>query len=98
MLGRQLVEDPGAGKVHSRLVMSTDIRGAILHRNQELKKNAGALKPLDWGQWALSIPQLDFQHFKRKYPALFTGTGADRKKAVEAFLRSPESEPYRVKA
>ena len=77
--------------------MSTNIRQAILARNQELRKDPAALKKLDWGRWVLSIPHLDLFNFKKRHPDLFDGAPEDRKRALAKFMASPESEPYKVR-
>ena len=97
VLDRQFAADHGTGRLHSRLVMSTNIRGAILERNKELRRNPDALKDLSFGRLALSIPELDYWHLRKKYPDMFIGPAVDRQRALARFCASPESAPYKVR-
>ncbi len=83
--------------MYTRPVMSTNIRGAILERNKRLRIEQ-PLKKLDWIRQEFSFPDIDYWHIRKKYPDLFEGSIEDRKRAASKFLRSPESEPYRVQA
>jgi len=97
ILSRELVHDQGSDTLHSRLVMSTNIRSAILERNQELRRNPGALQDLSFGRLALSIPELDYWHLRKKYPDMFEGDAETRQRALARFCASPESAPYKVR-
>ena len=97
MLDREIVQDHGESKLRSRLVMSTSIRAAILERNQELRRNPGALQEPEWARWTLSIPALDWEHLKKKYPDLAQPAGDIKDAALAKFMASPESEPYKVR-
>lgn len=97
MLGRELVYSQSEQRVHSRLVMSTDIRSAILERNKELRRNPGAVNDLSFGRLALSIPELDYWHLRKKYPEMFDGDKETRQRALARFCASPESAPYKVR-
>jgi len=77
--------------------MSTDIRGAILERNRELRRNPDALQDLSFGRKVLDIPELDYWHLRAKYPDIFEGDKDTRAKALARFLASPESAPYKVR-
>jgi hypothetical protein len=84
--------------LNSRLVMSTNIRTAILERNQELQRNPGALNDLTFGRMALSIPVLDNHYLVKKYPDLQSDDGPTKQRALAKFMASTESIPYRVRA
>jgi hypothetical protein len=88
--------DHMAGKLRRRLTQPD--RDIILTRNEELRKNRGALRDLDWCQYTLSIPLEDYESLQRKYPVLRTGSNDERKDFYLSFIRSPESKPYRVRA
>ena len=45
-----------------------------------------------------AMPELDYWHIRKKYPDLFEGAIEDKKRALQRFMRSPESEPYKVRA
>jgi hypothetical protein len=97
VLKREIVQDHAASELRSRLVMDISIRNGILARNQELRRNPHALVKNPMGTWILSIPILDYEHFKRRFPDLFSGPAEDRKIALARFMASPESEPYKVR-
>jgi len=98
IIDREFRSVPHEGKLYSRLVMSTNIRQAILHRNQELKKNPGAVNDLSFGRLALSIPELDHHYLVQKYPDLASPDAGIKNAALAKFMASSESIPYRVKA
>ena len=97
IIDREFRSVPHEDKLYSRLVMSTNIRNAILERNKRLAIE----KPVQdmegsFGRMALSIPALDLHHVLKRWPDLASPDGQIKKRAVLAFLKSPESEPYRV--
>ena len=95
--GLELITDDTM--LHTRPVMNNSIRGAILERNKLLRNDtAKPLKDLSFGRMMLSFPELDYWHIRKKYPDLFEGPIEDKKRALQKFLRSPESLPYRVQA
>ena len=83
--------------LHSRLVMSTSIRTAILERNQRLRNAPDTLNDLSFGRVALSIPELDHYHLLKKYPDLGSNDREIKQRALAKFMASPESEPYKVR-
>ena len=95
LLGREMHLDGTV--VHSRLVMNTSIRQAILVRNKELRKNPGAIQDLSFGRMELSIPELDYWHIRKKWPGMFDGDIETRKAQLQRFMASPESAPYKVR-
>ena len=72
-------------------------RAAGLKRNQLLREDR-LPKPmhLGFGGVALSIPPLDYEVIKIMYPDVTSKDYEIRHRAWLAFIRSPESEPYRV--
>ena len=82
--------------MYTRPVMSKSIRGAILERNKRIRIEQ-PLKKLDWMRQEFSFPELDYWRLRKKYPDLFEGAIEDRKRALSKFLKSPESEAYRLK-
>jgi len=98
VLERQYKTEQGGEVIHSRLVMSTNIRSAILERNKRLQSgNHEHARDLNWGRLALSIPELDYWHLRKKYPDMFEGDRETKQRALARFMASPESIPYRVK-
>ena len=98
VMGREFRTAPGEpGKVYSRLVMSTNIRGAILDRNAELRKNPGVIKDWQHGRLALSIPLLDHERLKVTRPDMFSEDKQTRERALVKFINSPDSAPYKVR-
>ena len=73
-------------------------RNAILQQNQDLQREPEALRDLDWSQWALSIPELDYKRLIKKYPELNSPDSGLSHRAWQRFLASSESDPYRVRA
>ena len=71
-------------------------RSQILESNRELRKSPGALRDLKAGRFTLSIPYLDYENLKRKYPVLAHGDPEQVKRFYDWFEKSPESLPYRV--
>ena len=72
-------------------------RELILDHNAELKKNPGALQNLSFAGLELNIPVLDLIVLQKKYPALGSSIGQERKAAWLKFMGSSESDPYRVR-
>ena len=64
---------------------------------QELRRNPGVIRDMPNARMALSIPPLEFEKLKLKYPVLVNGSTAERKAFMNKFIRSSESKPYRVK-
>jgi hypothetical protein len=50
-----------------------------------------------WGSTILQIPELDFYVLVKRYPDLMSADAEISTRAYDKFLRSPESEPYRVR-
>ena len=82
--------------LHSRLVMSTSIRHAILDRNKRLR-NERPINDLSFGRMALSIPELDYWHLTKKYPDLASHDRQIKQAALAKFMASTESAPYKVR-
>lgn len=98
IVDREYRSVPHEGKLYSRLTMSTNIRTAILERNQDLQRNPGALNDLSFGRWALSIPELDHYYLVKKYPDLQSHDKTVKAAALAKFMASTESAPYKVRA
>jgi len=85
--------------MHTRPVMNKSIRGAILERNQQLRNDTSKpIKDLSFGRVMLSFPELDYWHIRKRWPGMFEGDVMQRKRALQKFMRSPESTPYKVQA
>ncbi len=72
-------------------------RPLILQRNANLRKNPSALNDLSFGRQELSIPTVDYEALKKKYPVLVQGSNAERTAFYQRFIKSSESLPYRVR-
>jgi len=57
----------------------------------------GGLHHQEWGTVMLSIPELDFYVITKRYPDMLSPDMEIANKAMDKFLRSPESAPYRVR-
>jgi hypothetical protein len=99
IIGREYRSVPHEGRLYSRLVMSTSIRNAILERNKRLRADSGApLRDLPGiGRLALSIPALDWEHIRKKYPELESTDGQTKRNAIIKFVNSSDSLPYKVR-
>jgi len=71
-------------------------RTAILARNQELRKNQGAVRTQSFGKLELDIPVTDFKVIAKFYPGIDNPAHPDHKWQMRRFLKSPASDPYRV--
>jgi hypothetical protein len=67
-----------------------------LERNRALREGRDAIRKLDSGYVALNIPEQDFYALRKLYPDLTAPDHEVRRKAWQAFVASPFSEPYRV--
>lgn len=63
---------------------------------QDLRRRGG-LGHQEWASVMLSIPELDFYVLTKRYPDLISPDQQIANKAMDKFLRSPESAPYRVR-
>lgn len=72
-------------------------RREVLERNQKLRNRAEPLGHQPWGSSVLNIPELDFYVICNRYPDLMSPDAEIMSRAFEKFLRSPESEPYRIR-
>ena len=97
IIDREFRSVPHEDKLYSRPVMDTNVRAAILERNKRLEIEKPQ-RDLDgsFGRQALSIPVLDLMHVLKRWPDLASPDGQIKKRAILEFLKSPESEPYRV--
>lgn len=78
--------------------MTQPERPLILNRNAELRKNPGVINDLSFGRQMLSIPEIDYIALCRKYPILVNGSNKEIEQFYRKFIRSSESEPFRVQA
>lgn len=69
---------------------------AILSDNYERQKDPGSVRQLDWGKLALKIPENHLLILQKKYPDLAAPHAHTRYLAWLKFLKSAESDPYRV--
>lgn len=86
--------DHGAKKLRRQITQPD--RDVILERNRQLRKHKGTLKDCSFMRMQLSIPLEDYEMLKRKYPVLKTGSNHERSQWYKKFIRSSESEIYRV--
>jgi hypothetical protein len=70
----------------------------ILETNAELQKMEPMADREGLGRWALSVPMLEMENLRRKYPALRSRDPMERSRAWLKFIASDESKPYRVRA
>jgi hypothetical protein len=68
----------------------------ILERNNELRKNKGALRDMSFGRQVASIPLNEFEMLKRKYPDLVDGDAQQRQMRLMKILNSSEGRKYLV--
>jgi hypothetical protein len=97
IIDREYKSVPHENKLYSRLVMSTDIRRAILDRNQDLRNNPGALNDLSFGRLSMSMPELDWEHWKKTYPDLASPDTGIMNAALAKFMATSEAAPYLVR-
>jgi len=73
-------------------------RPKILELNRQMRKldHVGGV-PEDWGYVALNIPEPDMRVLQLRYPDLKSLDYQIQFKAWQKFLRSPESEPYKLR-
>jgi hypothetical protein len=60
-------------------------------------RNEGAVRKTDGLRWELSVPHDDYARLVAGNPALNSRDAAEKTAAWLAFMRSPESAPYRVR-
>jgi len=72
-------------------------RKKTLALNKELRNLKEPLGHTSWGSTIMQIPELDFYVICKKYPDIMAPDKEISAKAYDKFLRSPESEPYRVR-
>lgn len=80
--------------LYSRPVMSTNIRAAILERNQAVRNSPGAIRDLSFGRLEMSIPKLDWYWWQKKYPDLASLDKHTFDAALAKFRGSAEAAPY----
>ena len=97
IVDREYRSVPHEDKLYSRLVMSTNIRDAILERNHQLRINPGAQRDLSFARQVLSIPELDHYYLMKKYPDLQSTDAKVKQRALAKFMASSESAPYKVR-
>ncbi len=68
----------------------------LLRRNAALRSEPEALKKADWGRWALSIPQDDYEGICLLFPGIRSHDRQEQHKAYQEFMKSDLSIPYRV--
>lgn len=91
-LKTKLYDHPGIGII--QVEQSQPNRDAILAQNALARKDNTTLS-LEWGLFALNIPEYDLMLLKRNNPAL-AGPEPDRTQAWKKFMQSSDSIPYRV--
>jgi hypothetical protein len=84
--------DRGVIKSHS----TQADRNARLDRNNELRKNPGAVRDTSFGRLELDIPVTDFKVLAKFYPGIDNPAHPDHKYQLRKFLKSPAADPYRV--
>ena len=74
-------------------------RDKIMHRLAEMRKSPDAVKTTDWGKLECEIPLQDIPMLAKFFPGLDAGVGTGEYKfALNCFLKSPVSAPYRYTA
>lgn len=68
----------------------------VKETNAQIRLNASALKAPNGLRWALSIPEDDHRMLLARFPDLAATDGEIKHKAYQRFMKSAESEPYRV--
>jgi hypothetical protein len=72
-------------------------RRAVLEQNKQLRNRANPLGHNEWCSSVLHIPELDFYVIANRYPDMLSPDAEISRKAIDKFLRSSESLPYRVR-
>lgn len=81
--------------IHRRV---TDVHEqAILNRNAELRKNPGVIDHMGFAGLELTIPESHYYRLLVKYPDLGSHDAEIKRKAWLRFLKTPESQPYKVR-
>jgi len=68
----------------------------ILQLNEQIRSEPGAVRAMDWGKLYLQIPRRALLALRKKYPDLSSPHSHTRTQAWHKFLRSSESDPYRL--
>ena len=68
----------------------------ILELNQQVRNDPGAVRKMEWAKPYLNIPTRALYALWKKYPDLKSLHSHTRTKAWLRFLRSSESDPYRL--
>ncbi len=63
----------------------------------ERRRHGPPQRRMDWGRCVLSIPVLDLERIKDRYPELRAPDAETRNRAWAKFIASSESTPYKVK-
>jgi hypothetical protein len=74
------------------------MRRAVLETNKQFRNAAEQAPHMDFGSIVLTLPELDFYVLARRYPDLVSPDPEISTKAWDKFLRSSESQPYKVRA
>lgn len=74
-----------------------ETRRQVLTLNKELRNLDNPMGHHDWASNILNIPELDYYVLVKRYPDLQAPDAEISTRAWDKFLRSPESEPYRVR-
>jgi len=72
-------------------------RRQLLTLNQELRNLDTPMGHHSWGSNVLQIPELDYYVLVKRFPDLQAPDAEISTRAWDKFLKSPESEPYRVR-
>lgn len=67
-----------------------------MERNNELRKNPGAVKTTSFGKLELDIPISHMPMLDKFYPGIADPAHPDHKWQLRAFMGSPASAPYRL--
>jgi len=82
------------GKAHARTI--NQHTNAVMKRNQELRRNTGAVKTTSFGKLELDIPIQDLRMLDKFYPGIAQPGHPDHKWQLRRFMKSPASDPYRI--
>jgi len=96
--------DDRARRIKEHILQNLPRRGGdsdrprILEANREIRKDGlGGLPGAGWGHVALNIPIPDMRVLQLRFPELASIDPETQHRAWQKFIRSPESELYKVR-
>ena len=95
VISESFIDDDGI--LHGRKHANQKERNDILRRNKKLRNEPDKIRHLGSMGLEMQIPKADFYYLTKKYPALKSVDQFERSLAWKKFMKSPESDPYRVR-